>query len=198
MFKRKSKIALMACVLLSCVVFVISSAAGAGQPGSDADPLVTKSYVDQKFAQLSAQISAGSGSGSGTGTGTGSVDNATIAALQTDVGDLTKFTINALSEIDYLKNRVEALENGYVTVEAKAGQNIILSGGSEAILRSGSAQAIVGTYGGLVDASVGGDLDKNGMKVPVQHLLISSRSDGRGLAIKEGSWLLIRGAYTIK
>ncbi|NLO99728.1 MAG: hypothetical protein GX386_05500 [Clostridiaceae bacterium] len=193
-FKRKSKIVLMACTILSCIVLVVSSAAGAGQPGSDADPLVTKSYVDQKIAQLSAQIGTGTGSGSGSGT----VNNATITQLQTDVGDLTKFIIDALTEIETLKAKVASLENGYTVVEAKAGQKIILSGGSEAILRSGSAEAIVGTYGGLVDASVGGDIDKNGMKIPVQHLLISARTDGRGLLITSHSFLLIRGAYTIK
>ena len=58
-FKRKSKIVLLACLVFSCIVLAVSSAAGAGQPGSDADPLVTKSYVDQKFAQLSAQIGSG-------------------------------------------------------------------------------------------------------------------------------------------
>jgi hypothetical protein len=191
-FKRKSKIALIACTILSCMVLVVSSAAGAGQPGSDADPLVTKSYVDQKIAQLSAQIGTGSGSGSGT------VNNSTVAQLQTDVGDLTKFIIDALTEIETLKARVASLESGYTVVESKTGQKIILSGGSEAILRSGSAVAIVGTSGGLVDASIGGDIDKNGMKIPVQHLLISARTDGRGLSITSNSYLLIRGAYTIK
>jgi len=193
-FKRKSKIALIACTILSCMLLVVSSASGAGQPGSDADPLVTKSYVDQKIAQLSAQIGTGSGSGSGSGT----VNNSTVAQLQTDVGDLTKFIIDALTEIETLKARVASLESGYTVVEAKTGQKIILSGGSEAILRSGSAVAIVGTSGGLVDASIGGDIDKNGMKIPVQHLLISARTDGRGLSITSNSYLLIRGAYTIK
>ena len=191
-FKRKSWIIPMVCTILSGLVLMVSFAAGAGQPGSDSDPLVTKSYVDQKIAQLSAQIGSGSGSGSGT------VNNATIAQLQTDVGDLTKFIIDALSEIEALKTRVAGLENGFIVVEATAGQNIILAGGSEAILRSGSAEAIVGTNGGLVDASVGGDINKNGMKIPVQHLLISARSDGRGMLIKEKSYLLIRGSYTVQ
>ncbi len=192
-FKRKSKIALIACVILSCVLLVVSSAAGAGQPGSDADPLVTKSYVDQKIAQLSAQI----GTGTGTSTGTGTVDTGTVAQLQTDVGDLTKFVIDALTEIETLKGRIASLENGYTVVEAKAGQKIILSGGSEALLRSGTAVAIKGTNGVLVDASAGVDLN-DGVNVPVQHLLISSRTDGRGLLIKSNSFLLIRGAYTIQ
>ena len=189
-FKRKSKIALLACMVFSCVILAVSSAAGAGQPGSDADPLVTKSYVDQKIAQLSAQI------GSGTGSG-GSVDQSALAQLQTDMGDLTKFIIDALTEIETLKGRVAALESGYMVVEAKAGQKIILAGGSEAILRSGSATAIAGTYGTLVDASAGLDL-KDGANITVQHLLISSRTDGRGLLIKSNAFLLIRGAYTVQ
>lgn len=190
-FKRKSKIALMACVILSCVVLVVSSASGAGQPGSDADPLVTKSYVDQKFAQLSAQI------GNGTGTGTGTVDTGAVAQLQTDVGDLTKFIIDALTEIETLKGRIASLESGYTVVEVKAGQKIILSGGSEALLRSGIAVAIKGINGVLVDASAGVDLN-DGVNVPVQHLLISSRTDGRGLLIKSNAFLLVRGTYTIQ
>lgn len=191
-FKRKSKLALMVCIIFSCVVMIVSSAAGAGQPGSDADPLVTKSYVDQKIAQLNAQI-GGSGS-SGTGS---SVDSGTIANLQTDVGDLTKFIIDALAEIDTLKNKVAGLESGYTVVEVKAGQKLLLSGGSEALLRSGKAVAIKGENGVIVDASAGVDLN-DGANVPVQHLLISSRTDGRGLLIKNNAFLLVRGAYTIQ
>jgi hypothetical protein len=188
-FKRKSKIALLACLVFSCIVLAVSSAAGAGQPGSDADPLVTKSYVDQKFAQLSAQI--------GSGTGGGTADLSTIAQLQSDMGDLTKFIIDALTEIETLKGRVAALESGYIVVEAKAGQQIILAGGSEAILRSGSATAIMGANGGLVDVGDGVEL-KGGNNVPLQHLLISSRTDGRGFSIKSHSFLLVRGAYTVQ
>lgn len=192
-FKRKSRIALLACMVLSFAMLAVSSAAGAGQPGSTDDPLVTKSYVDQKISQLAAQI----GSGSGT-SGTGNVSQATIDQLRTDVGDLTKFIIDALQQIETLKGRVAALETGYTVVEnVQAGKKIILAGGSEAILRSGSATAIEGTNGGLVDASAGVDL-KQGANVPLQHLLISSRSDGRGLLIKSASYLLVRGSYTIQ
>lgn len=192
-FKRKSRIALLACMVLSFAMLAVSSAAGAGQPGSTDDPLVTKSYVDQKISQLAAQI----GSGSGT-SGTGNVSQATIDQLRTDVGDLTKFIIDALQQIETLKGRVAALEAGYTVVEnVQAGKKIILAGGSEAILRSGSATAIEGTNGGLVDASAGVDL-KQGANVPLQHLLISSRSDGRGLLIKSASYLLVRGSYTIQ
>jgi len=192
-FKRKSRIVLLACMVLSFALLAVSSAAGAGQPGSADDPLVTKSYVDQKIAELASRI----GSGTGT-TGTGNISQATIDQLKTDIGDLTKFIIDALQEIETLRGRVEALEAGYRVVEnVPAGKKIILAAGSEAILRSGSATAIEGTYGGLVDASAGADL-KQGANVPLQHLLISSRSDGRGLLIKSASYLLVRGSYTIQ
>lgn len=193
-FKRKSKLILTVCVIFVCTIFV-SSAAGAGQPGSDLDPIVTKSYVDKQISSLSALLKSGTSS---PGTGTGTVDTAAVAQLQTDVGDLTKFVIDALAENGALKARIESLENGYAVVEAKAGRKIQLSGGSEAILRSGSAVAVKGVNGDLmIDASAGVDI-KDGASVSKQHILISSRTDGRGLLIKTDSFLLIRGAYTIK
>lgn len=171
------------------------ASAGNGNPGSDSDPLVTKSYVDQQIALLSSQIGKSGGSSSGN------VDTEVIEQLQTDIGDLTSFVIGALQEIETLKGQIAALEGGFEVVRADAGQTILLAGGSEAILRSGSATSVGGTAGGLVDATAGKDLNQ-GDKVPVQHLLISSRSDGRGLKItsdvSKEAYLLIRGAYEIK
>lgn len=185
----------MVFVIAGCLTLFVSSAAGAGQPGSDADPLVTKSYVDQQIARLSSQIGSTSGS---TGTVTGTVDAAAVAQLQTDVGDLTKFIIDALTEIETLKAKVASLEGGYAVVELKAGQKLLLSGGSEAILRSGSATALKGTNGDLlIDVSVGKDV-AHGASIAQQHILISSRNDGRGLVAKAQCYLLVRGTYTIQ
>lgn len=189
--KRKNKLVLLICIVtvLACVTLMAS--AGNGNPGSDSDPLVTKSYVDQQIALLSSQIGKSGGSSSGN------VDTEVIEQLQTDIGDLTSFIIGALQEIETLKGRVAALENGFVVVEAKAGQTILLSGGSEAILRSGTATSIEGAYGKLADVTAGDEL-KQGSNVPKQHLLISSRTDGRGLKITTNSFLLIKGAYQVK
>jgi len=193
--KRKNKLVLLICIVtvLACVTLMAS--AGNGNPGSDSDPLVTKSYVDQQIALLSSQIGKSGGSSSGN------VDTEVIEQLQTDIGDLTSFVIGALQEIETLKGQIAALEGGFEVVRADAGQTILLAGGSEAILRSGSATTVGGTAGGLVDATAGKDLNQ-GDKVPVQHLLISSRSDGRGLKItsdvSKEAYLLIRGAYEIK
>jgi len=45
--------------------------------------------------------------------------------------------------------------------------------------------------------TAGVDLEQ-GSNVPKQHLLISSRTDGRGLKITTNSFLLIKGAYQVK
>jgi hypothetical protein len=193
-FKRKSRAALILVAVISCLTLIISSAAGAGQPGSDTDPLVTKSYVDQQIASVLSKIAS---SGSGTGTGS-TIDAAVIAQLQTDVGDLTKFIIDALTEIETLKAKINSLETGFVVVELKAGQKLLLSGGSEAILRNGSATALKGANGDLlIDASGGKDLAQ-GAAIPLQHILIASRTDGRGLLAKTNCFVLVRGAYTIQ
>lgn len=172
---------------------MMASAAGT-QPGSELDPLVTKSYVDQKIAALSAGGTVSTGT-AGTGV---AADSAEVAQLQTDVGELTHFIIDALTGIDSLKARMNAMETGFVVVEVPAGKSLILEGGAEAIVRSGKATSIQGTYGGLADVTSGADL-KSGAAVTNQHLLISSRSDGRGL--KMGSttvFLLVRGSYSVK
>lgn len=166
--------------LLVAVVF----AQAAGEPGSSSDPLVTKSYVDQQIAQLAARINSSSGGSSGTS------DSASIEQLRADVGDLTKFVID-------LNSKVTSIENGFTVISMKKGQTLLLGGGSEVILRSGQATAISGESGTLVDVSAGKDL-LNGAAVPVQHLVIAPKGDGRGMKITADAWLIVRGGYTIQ
>lgn len=172
----------------------IFGSAANSQPGSDADPLVSKSYVDQKIAELSASLGTG-----GTGVpGTGTTDTAAINQLKTDVGDLTHFIIDALTELESHKSRLTSLESGFVVVEVDAGKTVLLSGGAELVLRSGTATAINGTNGGLANVTTGIDI-KNGAAVPAQHMILSSRSDGRGIKIgTQKAFLLVRGGYTVK
>ncbi len=191
MNSEKRRIAYPLFAILFLLVAVVFAQA-AGEPGSSSDPLVTKSYVDQQIAQLSAKINSSSKGGS-----SGSISSAEIEQLKTDVGDLTKFIIDALSDIQDLDKRVTVIENGFTVISMKKGQTLELGGGSEVILRSGSATAISGESGTLVDVSVGKDL-LNGTAVSVQHLVISPKGDGRGLKITSDAWLIVRGGYTVK
>ncbi|HOK43645.1 MAG TPA: hypothetical protein PLD49_08270 [Thermoclostridium caenicola] len=191
MNQTRGRIAYLLFAVLFLLVAVIFSQA-AGEPGSSSDPLVTKSYVDQQIAQLAAKINSSSG-----GSSSGNVNNATVEQLKADVGDLTRFVVDALSGLQELKDRVAVIENGFTVISLKKGQTLVLGGGSEVILRSGQATAISGESGTLVDVSAGKDLN-NGVSVPVQHLIIAPKGDGRGLKITADAYLIVRGGYTIK
>jgi len=183
-----------------------NAAATSAQPGSEFDPLVTKSYVDEQIQKLAQKIGSGSSKPStGTSSGTGSVDEQVINNLRTDVSDLTSLIIEAYMRIQSLEKqnmeliqKVEELEQGFTVVEAAKGQRILLGAGAEVIVRSGETLAISGELGGLADVTAAKDLT-GGMQVTNQHLLISSRKDGRGLqVVSDVAFLLIRGGYTIE
>lgn len=198
MKKKKIIYPLFAVLVFLLTAIVIAQAAGT--PGSSTDPLVTKSYVDQQIALLSSRIGS-----SGTSSGGGTVDNAAVGQLQTDVGDLTKFVIDALTDIENVKSRmttlesrVATLESGFIVVQMNKGQKLMLNSGSFAILRSGQATAFKGESGTLVDVSSGADL-LDGANIPVQHLVVTPKGDGRGMTIKSTTaYLVIMGKYTIQ
>jgi len=189
-------------VLFSTVI--IANAASSAQPGSEFDPLVTKSYVDEQIQKLAEKIGSGISTG-GSSTKTGSVDEQVVDNLRSDVRDLTNLIIDAYIKIQSLEKqnleliqKLQTLEQGFVVVEATKGQVVVLGAGSEIIVRSGETTAISGMYGGLADVSAGRDLN-TGETITNQHLLISARDDGRGIkVVSEISYMLIRGSYSIQ
>ncbi len=116
------------------------------------------------------------------------------------------------SEINKLKNYINQKISSpgssdpsagltYEVVELKNGQCLIAGAGTEVILRSGKATAVVGkdSLGGLSDVTGGSEKDiEQGEKIPANHLLVISRDDGRGICALMDSFLLVRGKYTIK
>lgn len=111
---NKNKRVLFIVIAFICVTAAFTAAhaaATSAQPGSEFDPLVTKSYVDEQIQKLSQKIGSGS-SGSArpsTGTGSGSVDEQVINNLRTDVSDLTSLIIEAYMRIQSLENRIWSL-----------------------------------------------------------------------------------------
>lgn len=85
----------------------------------------------------------------------------------------------------------------YEVVELKAGKSLIAEAGTEVILRSGEALAIVSPLGGLSDVTGAKDLKKD-EKIPANHLLIIPRADGRGVRALVDCFLMVRGGHTIK
>lgn len=206
--RKKRRVLYVAFLLMAVVTaFTAAQAATSAQPGSEFDPLVTKSYVDEQIQLLTSKIGTGTPStgGTSTGTGTGTVDEQVLNNIRTDVRDLINLTIDAFTRIDSLERqnielirRIEALEQGFVVVELSKGQKVILGAGSEILVRSGETTAISGELGGLADVTSAQDLT-NGMKITNQHLLLSSRADGRGVFVaSDKAFFLIRGSYTVE
>ena len=205
---KKTGRVLYGVVLLIAIVsaYTAAQAATSAQPGSEFDPLVTKSYVDEQIKLLTQKIGTGTPSGgSSGGASSGTVDQQVLDNIRTDVRDLINITIDAFTRIDSLERqnlelirRIEELEKGFVVVELSKGKKVLLGAGSEVLVRSGETTAVSGEMGCLADATDAKDLN-DGAKIPNQHLLISSREDGIGIYItSDKAFMLIRGKYTVE
>lgn len=181
--KNKYFITLIILVLLSVSFNIIQAVnAATSAPGSTGDPIVAKSYVDTNDKKATALIT----------TLQTNYSNAqkSIATLN---GQIT--TLNG--QIASLKTQVTALKaNVFTAITVDAGKKITFGSGTEIILRSGNATAVAGTGGGLSDVTSATDLI-SGATVSTNHLLISSRDDGRGFNCIAKCYLIVRGSYKI-
>lgn len=160
--------AIAAVALLS----VTSLHAADSKIGTESDPLVTKSYVDQKVA------SALSGSSKDL--------EARLAAQEELMSNLSQ-------ELEALK---EQGSSSFEIVTVPAGSIIYGKQGSEMIVRSGEGSIIASTVGGVQDVTDGVDLS-GGVKAPKNNLLIIPREDGRGIIASKTMVVMVRGGYTI-
>ncbi len=119
--------------------------AQAGNPGSSADPLVTRSFVEQAIAAAIAKLSP------------------------------PTFTL----------------------LELTPGQILLMDAGTEAVVRTGVALAVVAPAGGLSDLTAGVNLGA-AARVPANHLILVPRSDGRGISAQTTVLVLVKGTYTIE
>lgn len=166
--------------LVLTAVFINGSADGT-TPGSEADPVVTQSYVELKSEQTKYYI-----------------DNLTAKSNQ-DIAILKTQLEQKNQEVLKLQETVSELsgDGGFQVVLLNKGKTLLSGAGAEVIVRSGKVTAIKGLNGGLANITSAKDLN-TGDAVVLNHLLISSRDDGRGIKAGIDSYLLIRGNYTIK
>ncbi len=168
--------------LLIAVIAIDTSSISFGQPGGSEDPLVTFSFVEKRIEQLKYYIDEKLNGGS---------------------------TDNNNSEIQRLSQENEAIKKqlaqlmantsgtGLEIVELKDGQRLICGAGTEIILRSGYAKAIVSELGGLSDLTSGKDLASN-ESISLNHLILIPRDDGRGAYIEKFAIFIVKGYYEIK
>lgn len=160
--KRRNIINLIIVLILGLVTTVVAANL---EPGSEQDPIVTKSYVDEQIEEIKDFIE--------------------------DKIDNLKVNKNTSSKTDYTFEPIKVNKN----------LSIIGKQGTEIIVRSGEGKAITlikdGIENGLQDITDGVDLRKDEV-VPLNHLIIIPRDDGRGIKFTVESYIMIRGDYTIK
>ncbi len=151
--------------------------AGDFQPGSQQDPLVTQSYVEQRSEQLKYYFEQ------------------KYQELNTLIQQLTE-RISALESGmggTEMSGGTEALE----VVSLTAGKLLIGHSGTELILRGGKAYAVQSQLGGLADLTGARDIGQ-GQVIPDNHLMLVPRTDGRGVRAETDCIFLVKGRYDIQ
>ncbi|URJ43452.1 hypothetical protein MF628_003056 [Paenibacillus polymyxa] len=166
----------------------VNGASSSGQPGTADDPVVTKSYVDQKIAQAIK--------GGGTASSTSSkTTSSTAPATNTTTSNTTSSGTSNAAKSSTVE-QTEALK----VVDVKPGQKLIAKAGSEFILRNGYAVVYSMDASGAIDITSGTEIAHN-QAVDKNHLLSFPR-EGRGIQVKEGQKfglvVMVRGGYTVQ
>lgn len=178
---KKSKFIILGIVVL--ISFPYISKAFDFEPGSKEDPIVTQSYVEMRNDQLKYYIDE-------------NINNINNLMIEMDE------QINKINEkIAKLQINNENVSAGassiYEIVTVPANKKLILGASTEFILRAGQASAIDSLQGGLADVTIGKDL-KFGENIPLNHLIIVPRNDGRGAEAKTDAIFMVKGSYNIE
>lgn len=182
--KKKIHILLMMTLTFSFLFIHITSAVTA-EPGTPEDPIVSQSYVDAKIAAITGELNNLKQQVQGSGQ---------AGALEQKIKDIE-------TEMASLKQQIgsgQAQGGKYEVVgPLLPGQKIIAGESTEIVLRGGAATAIASTNGGVADLITGVDM-ATGENIPLNHLLLVPRNDGRGISITKEAWVMVRGSYTIR
>lgn len=162
-----------AIVIFAALAVIINTTVNAN-PGTPADPLVSRSYVDTRIAELEQQITA---------------LTRLIADMQPPGADFA--THMPLPPVADMATNRELFE----VVRVESGGMLLGGASTEIILRAGEATIIAGENG-LVNVTSGQDI-ANGQIVPLNNLLIVPVGDGRGLRFNTAAYIMVKGDFTI-
>ncbi|NSW90382.1 MAG: hypothetical protein HPY74_06855 [Firmicutes bacterium] len=193
--KNKGRYLYICVLIIVFSLLLVHTVSGIGsEPGSDEDPLVTKSYIDSELDKFASEVN--------------SKINLLKSELKKSKSDEAVEAIAAklfelVKNVDDLNKQIEEFSKyaKFEVVELEPGQKIILGDSAEVILRAGKALAIAGEKGdGLADITT--DSKNNNLVtediVPLNHLLLVSRDDGRGIKAVTKVWVLVKGNYRIE
>ncbi len=155
-------------LLLSGLVLGTSVYATKAEPGSEGDPIVTKSYVDSQ-----------------------------IGTYKKTIDDLTVQVLDLKEQLQADENDTATSNTGYELLTIPKGGMLVGEQGTEFIVRAGNGTIVAGGGGGLQDLTDGVDLP-SGSNAKKYHLLLIPRADGRGVLAESELIVMIRGGYTIQ
>lgn len=153
--------------------------AATADPGSNADPVVSQSYVDGKIKEVMSMIN-------GTSSSSSSSNNLSEQAI----------IDNVIKQIEAMNGTGTGTAATFKAVSVPAGSVFLGGEGCEVILRSGTATAFVAGESGITNVTSGKEL-LNGVTIATDNLLIIPRDDGRGFNAVTDVWILVKGSYDI-
>ncbi len=195
-------------IMLVLAVFFVTSVA-IYSFGDSSDPLISKSYLDKTIEELKAFISGEDQSVKDELNEKINKNEESISSIDKRVEKLEKEGVptnggEAANNQNSNSNENESTDpseasssDKFKPIMISRGQKLIFGEGTEFILRSGVAKVIDESGNGLPDLTNAGNL-MSGDSVPLNHLSLSPRDDGRGIeCMDEVSWLMIKGDYTL-
>ena len=175
--RKKILFGFLLLLIMTFGFFIVNPLAQSVVPGSDADPLVSKSYVDSRVNELIAMI--------------GNISHPAASSAEANI-DIEALKWEIISELNLIDGA-----SLFAPVNAARGQIILGGQGTEILLRTGRAVAYSTGENGLVNITVGMEIF-SGFEIPANHLLLTPRDDGRGVMVTSTeAWFMVKGGYQI-
>ena len=166
---------------LAAVCLTVGAAVAAGE-GTQADPLITLSYLNQTAIPAVLE----------------QVDGKAQAYQEELAGKLDQAIQQYTAEMEELVGDESAQQHAatYTVVTLQKDQQLNMDIGCEVMLRIGTAQCVSASNPGLINTTSGSTLN-NGSALEVNHLYMATIAGRSIKATANVTKVLVRGAYTI-
>lgn len=85
--------------------------------------------------------------------------------------------------------------SSYKLITVNKGGSLAANEGCEFIVRQGDAKVVVSSLGGISDITDGKDIISG--HIPLNHLMVVPRSDGRGFVAETNVLVMVKGPYKV-
>lgn len=186
--KRMRKPMLIATIVGGiCITFgigaYVGAATGSVEPGSVGDPVITKSYLDERLAEYKNGTESSSSS---------NVENE-IAALKKQIEGLQ--TSNEEMKKQLSEQKKTTAQSNFKKVTIKSGKTLIMKYGTEMIFYSGQGNFKTANNKYILDLTERNHVSNNAEVLLYHTYLIRS---GCNLEVTKDSVVYIQGTYTVK